>query len=130
MASKWSSSKSILVGSLIVVLLLIGSIVWRNYAPSPYDAFAQCLSENGAFVYEAYWCSHCAEQEEQFGSAYRYIDQKECAAQGSTNLDLCQDDGITGTPTWENTETGERRGGRQSMEDLAEWFGCELPDVE
>lgn len=130
MSSSWSSSKSILVGGLAVVLLLVGSVVWKHYAPSPYDEFAQCLNDNGAFVYEAYWCSNCAAQEAMFGSAYRYLDRKECSTQGSRNFDLCQEDGITGTPTWENLNTGERHQGVQSMEDLGEWFGCSVPEVE
>ncbi len=113
-----------------MVVLLVGSIIWQRIAPSPYDDFAQCLTDNGAKVYEAYWCSNCAIQEELFGTAYRHLDSKECSARGSQNFDLCEDDGITGTPTWENLNTGERRGGVQQLDELAEWFGCELPDVE
>ena len=130
MSSSWSSSKSVLVGGLAVMILLVGSIVWQNYAPSPYDDFAQCLSDNGAFVYEAYWCSNCMEQEEMFGSSYRYLETKECSTRGSRNFALCAEDGITGTPTWENVNTGERRAGVQSFVDLAEWFNCEIPVSE
>ncbi|MBT4857402.1 hypothetical protein HON52_04430 [Candidatus Uhrbacteria bacterium] len=128
MSSSWSSTKSVFVGGIAVLALLVGSIVWQNVAPSEFDDFAQCLNDNGAKVYSAYWCSNCATQEAMFGTAYRYIDEKECSSRGSNNFDLCAEDDITGTPTWENTNTGERNGGVQSMSDLGEWFGCELPE--
>lgn len=122
---KLSSFSTIVLVAVLIVTALLVSIVWKNHAPSEYDEFAQCLTDNGAQVYEAYWCSACARQKDMFGSAYRHLDTTECSSPGSSTFDLCPD--ITSTPTWE-TADGERVTGVQSFEDLAELYGCELPE--
>ncbi len=110
-----------------VLVLLIGGAALKNRLPSKLDSFAQCLTDNGAKIYAASWCPHCAQQYELFGSAARKLNKKECAVPGSRNLDLCKDDGIQTTPTWE-TATGERISGTQSLEKLAEIYNCTLPE--
>jgi hypothetical protein len=125
MKFKFNSSSSIVVVAGAIVVLLLGSIIYQNYAPSKYDTFAQCLADNGAHVYEAYWCSACAAQKELFGSSWRFMNTTECSTQGSRNFDLCPD--IESTPTWEDAD-GQRFTGVQSLEQLAERFNCELPE--
>ncbi len=111
----------------VVVVALIGAAVLKNVGPSKYDDFAQCLAEKGAFVYEAWWCSACAAQEEQFGTAYRHVPKKECAAAGqSSSFALCEEDGITSTPTWRYPD-GSLNPGVHPMSALSEIYGCELP---
>lgn len=118
---KMNSTTTILIASAVVVAALIGLAVWNNVKPSKYDDFAQCLSDQGVTEYAAYWCSACAKQEEILGNASRYINRVECSSPGSHSFDLCPD--ITSTPTWEGPD-GERITGVQSIEQLAERFGC------
>jgi len=106
-----------------VFALLIGYAVYQKYAPSPYDSFAECLTEQGAEMYGAYWCPNCIAQKDQFGSAWRHINYIECSTQGSQNFDLCPE--IEAVPLWAGA--GVEVPGRQSMEDLSELYDCELP---
>lgn len=123
---KLNSTSGIISVSVLFVVLLIGFAVWQNVKPSNLQEFAQCLTENGATVYEAWWCPHCQDQKAMFGSAYRYIDNVECGgARGQLNANLCPD--ITATPTWRGPDGLEIRGS-QPLPVLAEQFGCELPE--
>lgn len=125
---KLSSTSGIILLVLVMIGGLIGLAVYQNVGPSKYDEFAQCLSENDAFVYEAWWCSACQRQKEEFGSAYRFVNKKECAPAGqSGSLALCQEDGITATPTWRLPD-GSLSSGFRTLEDLAATYGCELPE--
>lgn len=98
-------------------------------APSPYNEFAQCLSENGVTMYGAWWCPHCENQKELFGSAFSNVDYVECSTASRSMNQTCKDADITGYPTWELGD-GSRLGGEQSLEALATKSGCELPVAE
>ncbi|NQV90006.1 hypothetical protein HQ487_01200 [Candidatus Uhrbacteria bacterium] len=116
---------------IVVVGLLIFAVKdsTEESALSPYSAFAQCLTENGVTMYGAWWCPHCENQKELFGSAFDQVDYVECSTAARTMNQTCQDAGIEGYPTWELGD-GTRLGGEQSLETLATKSGCELPLLE
>ena len=109
--------------ALIVVAVLIGAAVWKNNAPGPYDTLTQCITDKGGKVYEAYWCSACAQQQEILGNSHDLLDRIECSSPGSHTFDLCPD--ITSTPTWE-TPDGNRVSGVRTAQALADMFDCPL----
>ena len=87
----------------------------------------QHLSEVGATFYGAWWCPHCHDQKQLFGSeASQLIPYVECATpDGEAQTPACQEAGITGYPTWEIN--GERLSGTQTLEELAQITGYEGP---
>lgn len=89
-----------------------------------YDQLAQCLTEKGAKMYGAYWCSHCLSQKKMFGSSFSKINYIECSLpDGQTQTEVCQQAGIKGYPTWEFSD-GSRLEGEVSLETLAEKSNC------
>lgn len=114
------------------VLAVVGLIVFATNnsigqsAPSPYDDFAQCLTDSGVTMYGAWWCSHCENQKDLFGSAFDNVNYIECSTVARTMNQICSDAGIDGYPTWEFAD-GARASGEQSLETLAEKSGCVLP---
>jgi len=82
-------------------------------------ALAKCLTEKGAKMYGASWCSHCANQKKMFGDAFQYIDYVEC---DTTGQEECNSAGIEGYPTW--TINGQKYPGETSLENLAQLSGC------
>ncbi len=114
----------------LVVIGLVGLAVYKNVAPSPYDAFAQCLSDEGVTMYGAWWCPHCQNQKELFGNAFRNINYVECSAPGSRSmLPICSSAGITGYPTWRFAD-GSELNGEAPLASLAEKTTCQLPTIE
>lgn len=114
------------------VLVVVGLIVFAanssvsQSAPSPYDDFASCLTNAGVTMYGAWWCSHCENQKDLFGSAFNNVNYVECSTAARTMNQTCQDAGIVGYPTWEFSD-GSRASGEQSLETLAQKSGCALP---
>ncbi len=97
-----------------------------NAGPSIYDDFAQCVTDAGATMYGAWWCSHCEDQKEAFGSSFDLVQYVECSNASRSMTKECSDLGIEGYPTWEFADSS-RTGGFMSMETIAEKTGCELP---
>jgi hypothetical protein len=121
-----SASIFYVIAAIIVVGLVAFSVV-KESAPSPYDTFAQCLTEKGVKMYGAWWCPHCQNQKELFGTAFSKLNYTECSAPNTQSMNqLCKDAGITGYPTWEFSNA-ERVSGEQTFQALAEKSGCELP---
>jgi hypothetical protein len=91
------------------------------------DAFAQCLGAKGAKMYGAYWCPHCADQKEMFGSSFQYAPYVECGIKGShAEAQVCVDAGVKHFPTWVFGD-GVRVEGAHPLEFLGEATGCPLP---
>lgn len=90
------------------------------------ETFTKCLSEKGAKMYGAYWCSHCNEQKEMFGDLFENIEYVECAEEDNPRVQTiaCQQAEISGYPTWEIN--GQKYPGKQSFEALAKLSGCSL----
>ena len=129
--SKLASVKSSLqwAGAIAVTAsLMVGCAAQQPEADNTsYEAqLANHLDEIGANMYGAYWCPHCADQKEMFGSAIDQVPYVECAADGeNAQPQLCQEKGIQGYPTWEID--GEFYPGTQSLDTLAELSGFEGP---
>ncbi|MGI0489796.1 hypothetical protein ACN4EK_30645 [Pantanalinema rosaneae CENA516] len=88
------------------------------------DALAKHLQQIGAKMYGAYWCPHCQQQKELFGSPTfsRYINYIECDPRGqNAKPNLCRAAKIGGYPTWEIN--GKFYPGTQSLKSLAKWSG-------
>ncbi|BCX12729.1 MAG: membrane protein [Thermosynechococcus sp.] len=66
-------------------------------------ALARHLTQVGAVMYGAYWCSHCHDQKELFGKqAVRELNYVECDPNGAKpQVERCRAKGIQGYPTWE-----------------------------
>jgi glutaredoxin len=89
-------------------------------------SLAAYLRKIGARMYGAYWCPHCTEQKELFGSAFRSIDYVECDPGGANARPaLCKKANISGYPTWEIN--GKFYPGTQSLEELANLSGYSGP---
>lgn len=84
------------------------------------DEFASCLTEKGAVMYGAYWCSHCQAQKEEFGSSFKNINYVEC----TEKPDQCTAAGVQGYPTWVIAST--TLVGEQTLETLAVHTNCAL----
>ncbi|KAG6524341.1 hypothetical protein ZIOFF_014247 [Zingiber officinale] len=86
-------------------------------------SLAKHLRSIGAKMYGAFWCSHCNEQKQMFGSeATKVLDYVECfpngAGKGRTMASECSSVGIQGFPTW--VIKGEILSGEQDLQTLAE----------
>jgi len=85
---------------------------------------ANCLTQKEVKMYGAFWCSHCAEQKQLFGSAFQNINYVECSLPDrSGQTQICKEKNITGYPTWELAD-GSRLEGVQPLGILAQRAGC------
>jgi len=111
------------IGVVLVVLAGAWGAYYFFYYQKPastLDSFAQCLKAKGAKMYGAWWCPHCAEQKELFGSSARRLPYVECssAGQGSRQTAVCNEVGIKNYPTW--IINGQRYTGIQTLDALAQ----------
>lgn len=115
--------------SIAIIIFAILNVntnkITENTGPSLYDTFAQCLTDKGAVMYGASWCSHCQELKKTFGSSFKLVEYVECP----DNTQLCIDKGIQGYPTWLMNEKviSEGFAGDRSMKELSDATGCPLP---
>ena len=108
-----------LILPIIAMIFLVGCS-----GPGPQDTLAQCLTENGATFYGAFWCPHCADQKELFGSSVQYVNYVECSLPDkSGQTQFCKDAKIESYPTWEFSD-GSRLTGLQRLNVLAEKADC------
>jgi hypothetical protein len=118
----------ILIGVVfVVVVILVFLMVPRegNGVASPEVVqLAKCLASQNVAMYGAYWCPHCQNQKEAFGSAFQYIPYVEC----TQDTKKCIGDGVNGYPTWifgdPQATSSKRLEGEQSLEKLAAESGC------
>jgi hypothetical protein len=103
----------------VVVLIAVLLVIKSNTKPGTSADFAQCLTDNGAVMYGAYWCSHCNAQKSDFGDSFEHINYVECA----DDTERCTADGIEGFPTW--VIDGQKYQGKQSLKMLGQLTGCE-----
>ena len=83
-------------------------------------ALARHLREQGAVMYGAHWCPHCAEQKALFGDAAKDVPYVECAADTVNGRpDLCEKAGVKSFPTW--VMGTERLTGVQPLSALAKF---------
>jgi len=115
----------VIVGILAVVAA--GVSIGRYRQNTRLDGFAKCLTTKGAKMYGAFWCPHCEEQRELFGSSFKYAPYIECGIKGSQAVaQVCTDVGVSRFPTWFFPD-GTRTEGKKSLEFLGDETGCTLP---
>ncbi len=114
MAGQW-----IFAIAIFLALFLIDGCSSKNY-----DSFAQCLTDNGVKMYGAFWCPHCQNQKDLFGSSFGKINYIECSLpDGSGQTNECTAAGINGYPTWEFKD-GSRIEGEATFRQLGQKTGC------
>lgn len=124
-------SENVLIAAVVGVLIIAGA-AYLMFSSKPIpstalDAFAQCLSDNGAKMYGAWWCPHCQNQKTLFGDSWQFIDYTECSPPGGqSQLPVCAQAGIRGYPTWVFADNS-RAEKEMSFAELAAKTSCPLP---
>jgi hypothetical protein len=127
-----SSRKGPLPKAAIAVLILaafaLAIYLGFRQRHKSYDDFARCISAKGARMYGAFWCPHCEEQKELFGSSFQYVNYVECGVKGDVRAQtqVCKDAGIKHYPTWEFADKS-RVEGKKSFQYLSEQTTCKAP---
>jgi hypothetical protein len=115
---------------IVAMVLLVGAVAYffaTRKKVGRLDSFAQCLSSKGAKMYGAYWCPHCEEQKELFGSSFQYAPYVECGIEGSrAEQPVCVTAGVKNFPTWVFPD-GSRVEGKLPIVTLRDKTGCPLP---
>ena len=112
--------------ALVLVVIVIIVAMSNSASPGLYDNFARCLSEKDFKFYGAYWCSHCIQQKELFGSSADKLPYIECSLpKNAGQTAVCTAAGITSYPTWV-LPSGKRLSGTLSLQELATLSGCAL----
>ena len=106
--------------SSFLFLLIISLVISGCSSQGKYDAFAQCLTENGAAMYGTDWCGYCQNQKEIFGKSFQYVTYIDC----DKSKFACNEAGVTGYPTW--FIDGTSYSGVQQLYKLAQLTGCGL----
>jgi uncharacterized membrane protein len=108
-----------------LLAVVAGAFVFAGGPPpaTPYqEALAKHLTRSGAVFYGAYWCPHCQEQKDLFGSAAAQLPYVECDPKGrNPQTARCEGAAVRVFPTW--VFGPERREGVQRLEDLAKASG-------
>ncbi|MEK7188209.1 MAG: hypothetical protein AAB691_05190 [Patescibacteria group bacterium] len=111
---------------VVVLAAIIGWAVYSNNAPGQYDQFAQCLKDNGAKFYGAFWCPHCQNQKAMFGNSARLLPYVECSTPNREQLAICNNAKVQSYPTWRFAD-GTELTGEIPLSQLAEKTSCVLP---
>lgn len=92
-------------------------------------ALAKAITDSGAQFFGASWCPHCEEQEAMFGDGVKYLPYIEASTPSHGQSQAGIDNNITTFPTWIFAD-GTRVTGTQSLEDLIQYTGIEVPTGE
>ncbi len=118
--------KKLIWGGIVVLFVLAYAAGWE-YRNHRYDGFAKCLSSKQVKMFGAYWCPHCAEQKEEFGGSFRYVNYVECAIKGSSEMSpACKAAGVQHYPTWQFGASPLVEG-KFPLQELSDKTGCSLP---
>jgi uncharacterized membrane protein len=121
--------------ALIAGLLFAGAAYYSHSKLVPsgkYDTFVQCMYDNGVRMYGSITCAHCARQRQLIGDSIQFLNEIECDPRNEgAEVELCLEKDIVGTPTFiledeEGDEIKRLSPGEKSLEELAEFSGCEL----
>ncbi len=111
------------IPALVLAVLLLAPGLFGAEVQN-HDKLARCLASKKVTMYGAFWCDHCKEQKELFGSSFRYIPYVECMIEGTRKInEVCKEMGIRRTPTWIFPD-GDRREGVVPLDQLAAKSGC------
>jgi hypothetical protein len=121
------ASRNTLTWAAIVLVILGAYGAWWYHQNHRYDEFAKCLSAKQVKMYGAYWCPHCADQKEEFGKSFRYINYVECAIQGSREMTpACKAAKVQHFPSWQ-FGSNPLVEGIFPLQELSDKTGCSLP---
>ena len=122
-----STSKKTLVYAIILICFAGAFFGGRYYKNHRYDSFARCLASKNTKMYGLYWCPHCADQKQLFGSAFRYVPYVECAIKDKPGVlaPACQAVGVKLFPSWQFGNEPPKEG-ELSLQDLSAKTGCSL----
>ncbi len=88
--------------------------------------FAECLTDRGVKMYGAYWCPHCQNQKNMFGSDWENVNYIECSLpERAGQTEECRNAGIKAYPTWE-FQDGTRLESELTFKQLSAYTGCSL----
>lgn len=129
---KMNGLRAVGLGLMVSGVVLFGAAVMQGdhlqqstgvSASDPYQTgLAKHLGEIGAVMYGSFKCTHCTDQKNMFGEAFKYVKYVECHPQGpDANPSLCFARGIQNYPTWEIK--GAYYQGTLSLERLAQISG-------
>jgi hypothetical protein len=123
-----SKTKKMILYVLIAALFAGAYLAGRYYKNHKYDSFARCIATKNAKMYGLYWCSHCADQKREFGSAFRYIPYIECASENDPHelTPACKAAGVKLFPSWQFGADPPREG-VLTLQELSQKTGCSLP---
>jgi len=126
------SNKKLILGFVISTILVIVFILMlfsltQTKERTDLEPFAKCIAASGAKFYGTFWCPHCQEQKQMFGTAKKDLPYIECStSDGKGQLQVCTDAEVSSYPTWILGE-GTRLEGTLSLQALADKTKCELP---
>jgi len=133
MSKKKKSNTGMLVLFGVIILVLILVLIFSfsgggaDYSVAEVDAFAQCITEQGAIMYGAFWCPHCARTKKMFGSSFQYVEYVECDPRGDNEQsERCIAEGIEEYDTWVFAD-GSRHISEPTFEELSAKTGCPVP---
>ena len=119
--------QTVIITIVIVAVFAVAYYFIRHRQTGRLDVFARCLTTKQAKMYGAYWCPHCEDQKEKFGSSFQYAPYVECGIKGSQAIaSVCTEAGIKRFPTWIFAD-GTRVEGAHELDFLGEQTGCSLP---
>ena len=112
--------------AVVAIVVVLGVVLFSGSSSGEYDEFAQCLTDNGAKMFGAYWCPHCIQQKGMFGDSWDKVNYIECSLPNRAGqTSECNAEGIQGYPTWEFAD-GRRVSSTLPLSQLSEITGCEL----
>jgi hypothetical protein len=114
--------------ALLLLLVTVSAPLPKvSAASNRLDVFAKCLTAKKAKMYGLYWCPHCAEQKELFGSAFQYVQYVECGVPGTKKeTEECKAAGVAHFPTWEFSDKSRKEAVLQ-LDALSKQTGCPVP---
>jgi hypothetical protein len=123
-----SKTKKVILYIVIAALFAGAYLAGRYYRNHKYDSFARCIATKNAKMYGLYWCSHCADQKREFGSAFRYITYIECASENDAHelTPACKAAGVKLFPSWQFGADPPKEG-VLTLQELSQKTGCSLP---
>lgn len=118
-----------IIATVLILIIFVPVIVFGIYAISKFNSdnykdsktskVAKKLTEKGWKFHGIDGCGWCAKQKKEFGKDFSMIDYVNC--QDSNNKSHCE--GISGFPTWKNSNSGETMVGFQSLDKLSSAIG-------
>lgn len=111
---------------IAVIVVGFGSSFFLQSGPGAHDKLAQCIKDQGAIFYGAFWCPHCQNTKALFGRSAKLLPYVECSTpDGKGQVQECKDKGIQSYPTWVRPD-GAVLNGEQPIASIASFAGCTL----